>query len=133
MAGRTVVMEVRSGGTAVQTENVVLGAGGSYSFAATVPPGTYDVAAKASHWLRQQVTGVSITGTGATVNFSLFNGDVDGDNEVSIGDYALLSTAFGSSPGDPNWDAEADVDGDDEVTIGDYAILSNNFGMIGDN
>lgn len=133
VAGRTVVMEVRSGGTAVQTENVTLGVGGSYSFDATVPPGTYDVAAKGSHWLRKQVAGVSITGAGPTVNFSLPNGDVDGDNEVTIGDYSLLSTAFGSGPGDPNWDPEADLDGDDEVTIGDYAILSNNFGMLGDN
>jgi len=133
VAGRTVLMEIRSGGIAVQTENVTLGAGGSYSFTATVTPGTYDIAAKGSHWLRQQVTGVSVTGTGPTVNFSLANGDIDGDNEVTIGDYSLLSTAFGSGPGDPNWDPEADLDGDDEVTIGDYAILSNNFGMIGDN
>lgn len=130
--GRNVVMEIRNGMTTVQTENVTLGAGGAYSFTATVTPGTYDVACKGSHWLRKKVANVSITGAGPTVNFSLTNGDVDDDNEVSIGDYALLSTGFGSGPGDPNWNAEADIDGDDEVTIGDYAILSNNFGMIGD-
>lgn len=59
-------------------------------------------------------------------------GDADGDNEVSIGDFALLSSAFGSSPGMPNWDPMCDFDCDDEITIGDYALLSTNFGEVGD-
>jgi hypothetical protein len=76
---------------------------------------------------------VNLTPGGTTVvSLSLFNGDVNDDNEVDIGDYSLLSIAFGSVPGDPNWNAEADLNGDDEVDIGDFAILSNNFGMVGD-
>lgn len=59
-------------------------------------------------------------------------GDADGDNEVSIGDYAILSAAFGSSPGTPSWDPRCDFDCDDEISIGDYALLSANFGMTGD-
>ena len=66
------------------------------------------------------------------MNFSLTNGDSDGDNEVGIGDYAVLSSAYNSSNGDPNWDATADLNGDDAVDIADYAILSANYGLAGD-
>ena len=45
-----------------------------------------------------------------------------GDNEVSIGDYAFISAAYGSTVGDPNWLASADLDGDLEVSIGDYVL-----------
>jgi len=63
---------------------------------------------------------------------TLTNGDVDDDNEVTIGDYAGLSLAFNSLPGDPNWNPFADLNGDDGVDIGDFSILSANFGQIGD-
>ena len=63
---------------------------------------------------------------------SLVNGDVDSDNEVSLGDYSLLASAFGSDPSSANWDASADLNGDEEVNIGDYSILATNFGQIGD-
>lgn len=66
------------------------------------------------------------------VNFPMINGDCDRDNEIAIGDFALISAAFGSFVGEPNWNADADVDGDDEVTIGDYSIMSDNFGLTGD-
>jgi len=60
------------------------------------------------------------------------SGDVDLDNEASIGDYAVLSGAFGTDVGDPLFVLYADLNGDDTVDIGDYAILSGNFGLTGD-
>ncbi len=62
----------------------------------------------------------------------LTNGDVDGDNIVSIFDYIELSLAFGTVAGDADWNERADLDEDGEVTIFDYIILSNNFDIIGD-
>ena len=70
-------------------------------------------------------------------------GDCDGDNEVSVGDFAIISGAFGSSydsttftafpgPGGQPWDFNADINIDDAVDIGDYAIMSGNFGLAGD-
>lgn len=56
-------------------------------------------------------------------------GDANLDGTVDIGDYALLSSAFGSSEGDPNWDENCDFNNDGSVDIGDYAILSSNFGV----
>lgn len=113
--------------------NVALDGSGNYSTTdLPATPGNYWVSVKVRPWLRRN-NGPIDTSVGQTgVNLALINGDVDDDNEVSIGDYALLSAAFGATPADPNWDPFADLDGDDEVTIGDYAILSGNFGMIGD-
>ena len=131
-AGRTVTMEVMQGGMIVDTQTVVLGTGGLYSFT-TNQTGPCEILAKASHWLRRKSATVTLVPGGTTaVSLALANGDVNDDNEVDIGDYAQLSNAFGSVPGDSNWNPEADLNGDLEVDIGDYAILSSNFGMVGD-
>jgi hypothetical protein len=42
-----------------------------------------------------------------------------------------LTDAFGSVPGDPNWNPDADLDGDDEVSLFDFGILTSHFGEIG--
>jgi hypothetical protein len=66
------------------------------------------------------------------VDVSLTNGDIDGDNEVTLFDFGELVAAFGSMPGDSNWNPDADLDGDAEVTLFDFGILVQNFGAIGD-
>ncbi|MEJ5253233.1 MAG: RHS repeat protein [Chthonomonadetes bacterium] len=50
---------------------------------------------------------------------------------MTLFDFGLLVDAFGSMPGDPNWNPDADLDGDDEVTLFDYGILTSNFGLLG--
>lgn len=105
---------------------------GDYTVYSPPTPGAYDVSVKVTHWLRRTVNAPNTNGDISGFDITLLNGDVDDDNEVTIGDYAQLSSAFGSSPGDPNWNAMADLDGDEEVTIGDFSLLSNNFGEVGD-
>lgn len=136
VAGWSVAMEVLDQNTlaVLDSEVVSLDAGGNYTFT-TAQRGTFRVAAKASHWLRRQRPDTIVLDTtkGASgVSLSLRNGDIDGDNEVGIGDYALLSFAYNSADGDPNWNADADLDGDGEVSIADYAILSDSYGDVGD-
>ncbi len=98
-----------------------------------VQPGTYDVSFKPSHWLRRTVPAVQVTGDWpALVSVELQNGDIDGDNEVTLFDFGQLVSAFGSMPGDSNWNPNADLDGDEEVTLFDFGILVRNFGAIGD-
>ncbi len=128
----SVTIEIRNPGdtTPLETHVVGLEDDSSYAFSTTLN-GTFDVAAKVSHWLRQTRGGISITGN-VTVNFSLINGDVDGDNEVTLFDFGALVAAFGTMPGDSGWNPEADLDGDEEVTLFDFGILVRNFGMIGD-
>lgn len=126
-----VTIEIRNPGetTPLETHTVLL-AGNAYAFS-TTREGTFDIAAKASHWLRQTRTNIAITGD-TTVNFSLINGDVDGDNEVTLFDFGQLVAAFGSMPGDSGWNPNADLDGDEEVTLFDFGVLVRNFGAIGD-
>ncbi len=98
-----------------------------------VEPGMYDLSFKASHWLRRTLREVQVTGHWpAWVSVELQNGDIDGDNEVTLFDFGALIAAFGSTPGDPNWNPEADLDGDEEVTLFDFGILVQNFGAVGD-
>jgi hypothetical protein len=133
VANEKIDVEVRNGGSVVDTiEDVPLDASGNYS-CYTSALGTNDIVVKGRTWLAQQVSGVNFTLAGVSnINFTLTNGDIDGDNEVSIGDYAQLSAAYNSSPGDGNWNVNADLNGDESVDIGDYAILSQNYGLSGD-
>ncbi|MBX7131807.1 MAG: hypothetical protein K1X67_03920 [Fimbriimonadaceae bacterium] len=128
------VVEVRNLGnpTPIESHPVQLTVDGTFAVQTNVQSGNYDVAFKGSHWLRDTTSPVAFTATGASAAFSIINGDIDEDNEVGIGDYAILSFSYGSVPGDGNWNPAADLEGDGEVSIGDYAILSANYGLAGD-
>ncbi len=130
--GMNIPVEVRAHGevTPVETHVVALNDAGEYQFQ-TAWWGRFDLSAKGSHWLRQTVTDVSLQ-KDARVDFTLTNSDVDGDNEVTLLDFGQLVAAFGSIPGDANWNPNADLDGDGEVTLLDFGILVRNFGAIGD-
>jgi dipeptidyl aminopeptidase/acylaminoacyl peptidase len=127
-----VAVELRRNGNAVRQHALWLDASGCYTLRG-VQPGTYDLAIKASHWLRAVVPGVTVTDSDVDgMDVWLLNGDIDGDNEVTLFDFGALVAAFGSMPGDGNWNPDADLDGDDEVTLFDFGILVRNFGAIGD-
>jgi len=126
-----VTVELRRGGNVVRSESVNLDSEGRYVLN-DVEPGDYEFAFKASHWLRV-VTPVTVPNADVTgVDVVLTNGDIDGDNEVTLFDFGRLVSAFGSIPGDGNWNPDADLDGDEEVTLFDFGILVRNFGAIGD-
>jgi hypothetical protein len=130
-----VLIEIRNvgSGSNLETHVVHLNSTGNYSFYSGVATGSYDIYCKPSHWLKKKRASQAVGAGGATgVNFSCINGDADGDNEVAIGDYAVISAAFNSAPGDGNWNVDADLNGDDGVDIGDYAIMSSHFGLVGD-
>ncbi len=127
-----VELQVRAPGSVLplQVHELSLSEDGSYALVAPLD-GVYDLSAKSSHWLRQTHGSVSVYGS-AVADFALPNGDIDGDNEVTLFDFGRLVAAFGSMPGDPNWNTDADLDGDEEVTLFDFGILVRNFGAIGD-
>lgn len=129
----SVTVEIRNPGSTVplNTLTVVPAADGSFAFTAPTA-GTYDIAFKASHWLRRVVANVVVDSNGAAgVNASLLNGDVNGDNVISIGDFNQLRSAFGSTSASGNWNPNADLNGDGNVSIGDFNILRSNFGASG--
>lgn len=127
-----VQLEVRALGSLVplQVHTLALSGSGAYTLVAPLD-GRYNLSTKASHWLRQTLPSVSIVG-GSVANFSLLNGDIDGDNEVTLFDFGALVVAFGTTPGDSGWNPEADLDGDEEVTLFEFGVLVRNFGAIGD-
>lgn len=55
-------------------------------------------------------------------------GDLNGDGEVKIKDIAMAAKAFGSKPGDDNWEPNADINEDGEIKIFDVATVAKEFG-----
>lgn len=126
--------QIRAAGSTdpIRTVILTLDDAGNYVIPDVVP-GNYDIAFKASHWLRAVARGVQVVNADVEgVDVALSNGDIDGDNEVTLFDFGSLVTAFGSGPGDSNWNPDADLDGDTEVTLFDFGILVRNFGMVGE-
>ncbi len=74
-----------------------------------VQPGTYDVSFKPSHWLRRTVPAVQVTGDWpALVSVELQNGDIDGDNEVTLFDFSwfppsAVCRAIATGTRTPTW------------------------------
>jgi hypothetical protein len=90
-----VELQIRAAGslTPLQVYTLSLNGSGGYSLVAPLE-GVYELSAKGSHWLRQTLAGVSVSGA-ATADFSLRNGDIDGDNEVTLFDFGILVANFG--------------------------------------
>ncbi|HTQ08457.1 MAG TPA: dockerin type I domain-containing protein [Fimbriimonadaceae bacterium] len=135
-AGTLATIEIRAPGstTPLETDVVALDSNGGFTFTANVPPGTYDITAKASHWLRRKLPSQTLGVFGATgLAFSLTNGDINGDNSVSLADFGLLKVAYGSTSSSSNWNPNADLNGDGTVSLADFGILKLSYGQSGDN
>lgn len=127
-----ITVQLKRYGLVVRSETVYLDADGNYEIR-NVTSKDYDITFYARPWLRLIVNHVRVAGADVTgLNVALTNGDIDGDNEVTLFDFGELVAAFGSVPGDSNWNRYADLDGDDEVTLFDFGVLVRNFGAIGD-
>jgi len=57
-------------------------------------------------------------------------GDVDGDGDTDLNDLAMLLAAYGSVPGDPNWNPACDFDGDNDVDLTDLGFLLSDYGCL---
>ncbi|HEV8583212.1 MAG TPA: dockerin type I domain-containing protein, partial [Thermoanaerobaculia bacterium] len=55
-------------------------------------------------------------------------GDLSGDGRVDGTDLILFGRAFGSFPGDRNWNDNADFNNDAKIDGSDLAVLASNFG-----
>jgi WD40 repeat protein len=129
----SVTFELREPGQTepFQTVDVAIGEGGTFRF--TAPRrGAFDLSVKVSHWLRRTLSVDTSGGSVTDLSIDLLNGDIDGDNEVTLFDFGALVAAFGSTPGEANWNPDADLDGDEEVTLFDFGVLVKNFGAVGD-
>jgi probable HAF family extracellular repeat protein len=122
-------VEVRStGGQTLLTFSPELNAEGKFPL--TLTPDTYTIAFKADRSLRRVFTNIALPA--GTLTVTLLNGDADGDNEVTLFDFARLVSAFGKLQGEPGFEPTADFDGDGEISLFDFGILVRHFGQVGD-
>lgn len=140
--GTPITVEIRraDGQMAVGRSYSTLDSSGNFSVPVLLE-GTYTVGVKAKHWLRQAQQ-VVIAQAGATgLQFSLINGDTDGNNGVDLLDYDIFSAYFDKVSSDSDWSTvggngfapkDADLDGNDAVDLLDYDIFSKNFDTVGD-
>ena len=104
-------------------------------FQLKVMSGTYDICVKFPRALSRRVDNVSITPglTPTHVDFpELIEGDINDDDVIDINDFGLLADAYGSVPGDANWDDRCDLNRNEAVDPQDQAILQTSFGKAGD-
>jgi hypothetical protein len=117
--------------TCIASQNVTTTNGNSTTLAFTcnttsLPYGNYTISAYA--W---PVSGQTDT---LENNFTLgvvhvtIPGDINGDFKVNLADLVALAQAYGSKPGDTNWNANADIDGNGVVGLSDLVILAQNYG-----
>jgi len=57
--------------------------------------------------------------------------DLNADGTVNIVDIAIVAKAFGSQPGEANWNPDADLDGTGSINIIDITLVAIDFGRIG--
>lgn len=138
VAGENVQFDILQPGstTPVQSYLQPLGANGTFNFGLNqlLPAGNYDIRVFGQHWLAKRVPNVNIQlNQVATVNATLINGDVTGDNVIDLSDYMSLALAFDSSVGDSGYATWVDLNGDGTVDIQDYLILASGFDQQGDN
>ncbi|UCG36192.1 MAG: PKD domain-containing protein [Candidatus Bathyarchaeota archaeon] len=57
-------------------------------------------------------------------------GDVDADHDVDIFDIVKLSTLYGKTSGDPDWNMDADIQPDGVIDIFDVVIAAGKYGTV---
>jgi hypothetical protein len=92
-----------------------------YSEGVSVSPGTYYIVGTAY--------GLQTTPMQIIVANALIPGDLNGDGKVNLADLVILAKAYGSRPGDANWNPNADIDGKDIIGLSDLMILAQHYGQ----
>ncbi len=95
-------------------------------------PGSYDLWIKGSHTLAQVIPVTVVAGNNdLTLVAVLREGDANDNNQVTLPDFSLLASAFGTAEGSPTFNAQADFNGSGTITITDFSLLASSFGTAG--
>lgn len=92
-----------------------------------VPKGNYTISVNTSVLLSSTYLS-RMTYTGGWIVITI-PGDIDGDFAVKLADLVLLAKAYGSKPGDSNWNPNADIDGNFVVGLSDLVKLAIHYGQ----
>lgn len=98
----------------------------------SLPDGTYNWRVRGPRFLANSGTVIINYQPTYNVEMGLMRaGDCNDDNVVSASDFVIVKNAFGTTVGDPGYDARADFTGDNSVTIRDFGLFRTNYGMGG--
>ena len=114
----------------VQISEEDLTGGSPFSCTLTVPADTTNISAKGPLQLRRKLALIWDENGMGTLSFTgdskLLGGDLNNDNRVTMLDYAILRTNWGTG------NTEADINGDEVVGASDYELLRSNWIQTGD-
>jgi hypothetical protein len=113
-----------NGAVIIPEQTTLLGAGNSFKVCGPVSGGSYGLRLKFPKHTSESITVNTVAGAVTGQNYTLYNGDIDGDGEVGPGDFEAVVAQFGNA-------GEADVDADGEVGPSDFEIIVANFGIGG--
>ncbi len=122
--GKQATIRVKQG-TTINTYTATLGVNGSYSLRVN-ETGDAEVLAQVAPGLAKKVS-LNLSGT-VNQNFTLTNGDVNGDNRVDDADLLEVLFNFGCN----GFGCTGDVTGDSLTDDADLLIVLFNFGSVGD-
>ena len=88
--------------------------------------GNYTVSAVVEAIPRESATGDNVL-VGSTILVTI-PGDVNGDRQVDIFDIVFMAGGYGTSAGQPKFNATCDIDGDGDIDIFDIVIAAGNYG-----
>lgn len=86
-----------------------------------------NVGIRSSLFFPSTIPGKMVDITGGTISVTSDEGDITGKGIVGLDDLVILSKAYGSKPGDPNWNPSADLDSNGAVSLTDLVIIANNY------
>ena len=99
-----------------------------------LPSGIFNVHVKGAHSLQTARAGVNLSDNSTTEldMKAQVEGDTDGDNCVTVSDFAFVQSMLGTHKGIPGFNSTADLNGDGLVTMTDVSLLRSGFDMCGD-
>jgi hypothetical protein len=123
---------VNANTTFIQSLNVTLSSGNSTNVTFTgntigLAYGNYTIWAYALP-VNGEVSTANNNCTGGQITVT-FPGDINGDFKVGLPDLVMLAQAYGSKPGDLNWNPNADIDGNGIVGLSDLVALAQRYGQ----
>lgn len=119
-AGHAITVDIQ-----VTTDNL-----GIYTVS-NIPVGDYTVWVKGLRTLSSVHVTTLVGGSNRLEVGVLREGDANNDNQVTLTDFSILASAFGTQTGDASFDARADFNVDGMVTLPDFSLLASNFGLTG--
>ncbi len=99
-----------------------------------LPVGRYDVHVKGPHSVQSARANIALSAN-VTVDVDMkaqIEGDVDGDNCVTIDDFSYVQALLGTDRNAPGFSALADLNGDGSISMSDISLLRSGFERCGD-